>query len=115
MQGRGGQRVTGNRPLERNRQRAKDMRRSANPAERVLWHGLRRRCLGVRFRRQFPPGLYILDFYCHAAGLVIEVDGATHSAPGADSRRDDWLAKRGLTILRFWNNECWEIRKECCT
>jgi very-short-patch-repair endonuclease len=100
--------VTRSALLDRNRQRAKDMRRLATPAERVLWHGVRRRGLGVRFRRQFPLGPYILDFYCHAAGLVVEVDGATHGAPGVDSQRDDWLAKRGLTILRFWNNEVLE-------
>ncbi|MBV9755815.1 MAG: endonuclease domain-containing protein [Alphaproteobacteria bacterium] len=75
------------------------MRRFATPAERALWQGLRRRNLGTYFRRQFPIGPY---------RLVIEVDGETHAEPEADLRRDDWLAARGLKVLRLWNNEVLE-------
>ena len=91
-----------------NRQRAQEMRRFATPAERALWQGLRRRTLGAYFRRQFPIGPYILDFYCHAARLVVEVDGETHADPASDRKRNDWLTRRGLKVLRLWNNDVLE-------
>ncbi len=53
-------------------------------------------------------GSYIADFVCHAAHLVIEVDGAQHGfsrGQSADRRRDAWFAGRGYTILRFWNHD----------
>ena len=65
-------------------------------AERKLWSLLRNNRLGVKFRRQVPYNLYILDFYCVKAKIVIEVDGAQHFTHGG-KRRD------GLEILRFTN------------
>jgi very-short-patch-repair endonuclease len=77
-------------------------------AERKLWLLLRNNRLGVKFRRQVPYDLYILDFYCVKARLVIEVDGAQHHTPEGKRRdkiRDADLRSDGLEVLRFTNAE----------
>jgi very-short-patch-repair endonuclease len=73
----------------------------------MLWSALRRNALlGFRFRRQQPLGHYIVDFYCHAAKLVVEADGGVHATqPGYDGLRDETLRRRGLQVLRFSNEE----------
>jgi very-short-patch-repair endonuclease len=72
--------------------------------EVVLWQALRQgRLARSRFRRQHPVGPYILDFYCPAAHLAIEVDGVAHDVAVQvqhDERRGIWLAHRGITTLR---------------
>ena len=80
------------------------MRRRMTPPEVKLWCALRRRAQGARFRRQHPAGPYVLDFYCAAARLAIEVDGATHwrgDAEARDAIRDSWLAEAGIDTLRL--------------
>jgi len=78
-------------------------------AEALLWSALKAHRLGgLAFRRQAPMGPYIVDFVCHFAHLVIEVDGATHDFETrwhADQRRDRWFASRGYVVLRFSNQE----------
>jgi len=74
------------------------------PPEIALWLALRRKEAGVRFRRQHPAGIYVLDFYCAPAKLAIEVDGEAHSRgdrPERDAVRDAWLAARGVRVLRY--------------
>ncbi len=81
---------------------ARKLRRQMSPPEVRLWVRLRE--VRPQFRRQHPLGRYVLDFYCHAAQLVVEVDGCGHSmgdAPGHDERRDAWLAAKGLTVVRI--------------
>jgi very-short-patch-repair endonuclease len=57
---------------------------------------------GLRFRRQHPVGPYILDFYCDAAKLAVEVDGEGHVQQAAyDGRRDNWLLAQGIRTLRI--------------
>ena len=51
------------------------------PAEKILWQELRANKLGVHFRRQQAIAGFIVDFYCHKAGLVVEVDGDIHDLP----------------------------------
>ena len=86
--------------------RARVLRADATPAERDLWQILRGGKLGVRFRRQQPVGLCIVDFYCAEAGLVVELDGASHAVRvDYDDRRTRWLATKGFTVLRFANAE----------
>ncbi len=86
--------------------RARALRADATPAERALWDMVRGGKLGVRFRRQQPVGPFIVDFYCAEAGLVVELDGKGHAEQaGYDERRTQWLAARGLTVLRFRNEE----------
>jgi very-short-patch-repair endonuclease len=58
----------------------------------------------LKFRKQHPVGPYVLDFYCHGAGLCVEVDGASHGVggrPERDARRDGWLAAKGVRTLRI--------------
>ncbi len=81
---------------------ARKLRREMSPPEVRLW--VRLRIIKPQFRRQHPLGRYVLDFYCHAARLVVEVDGAAHSmgdAPARDERRDAWLAAKGLRVVRI--------------
>jgi very-short-patch-repair endonuclease len=64
---------------------------------------LREQQIGLRFRRQHPMGIYILDFYCPAAKLCVEVDGPVHADATRmehDLRRDTWLAGQGLRVIR---------------
>ena len=72
--------------------------------EVLLWQRLRGSPNGCRFRRGHPIGLdYIADFFCAAAGLVVEVDGAIHDQPRAvmnDSTRDAFMRERGLIVIR---------------
>mgnify|MGYP001609301439 CR=1 FL=1 len=76
-----------------------------NLPERRLWWELRHSRLdGLKFRRQHPLGPYVLDFYCHAARLAVEVDGGSHRIDGrreSDARRDEWLRDRGIHTLRL--------------
>ena len=85
--------------------RAKALRRTLSLPEVLLWKAIKGGAVGrLQFRRQHPIGPYVLDFYCHAANLAVEVDGASHGAgdrPVRDARRDAWLAAQGTTTLRL--------------
>ena len=76
-------------------------------SEKILWSVLRNRKInGMHFRRQHPFGIYILDFYCYKAGLVIEVDGEIHGFSKAyDLERTRYLESCGLKVIRFTNYE----------
>ncbi len=87
-------------------QRAKELRREMTPAEKILWEELRANKLGVHFRRQQVIQGFIVDFYCHKAGLVIEVDGDIHDLQKEeDERREKVLSEMGLRVVRFGNDE----------
>ena len=88
-------------------QRARDLRHEMTEAERILWEYLRTHRLdGLHFRRQQLIDGFIVDFYCHAAGLIVEVDGPVHEQQaGYDAERDRILAARDLRILRIRNEE----------
>jgi very-short-patch-repair endonuclease len=87
-------------------ERAKEFRRNLTLHERILWRHLHaNRLLGVQFRPQQVIDGFIVDFYCHAAALVVEVDGAVHADQQAyDRERDAILAARGLYVLRVTND-----------
>ncbi len=86
--------------------RAKELRENMTPAEKVLWEKLRCNQLGVRFKAQHPIDIFIADFYCHRAKLVIEVDGAIHASQSDyDDGRTVELERFGLTVIRFTNEE----------
>ncbi|HTH48200.1 MAG TPA: endonuclease domain-containing protein [Candidatus Limnocylindria bacterium] len=78
-----------------------------------MWRWLRdHRFSACKFRRQQPMGPYILDFYCIAARVNIEMDGSQHGYPEqqrAAAERDRWLAEQGIRVLRFWNGH---LRRE---
>ena len=95
--------------------RARELRNNATDTERALWHLLRDKQLGWRFRRQFVIAPYIVDFACPEARLVIEADGGQHAEPGDHDRRDAFLEEKGWRILRFWNNEIVENRDGIAT
>ncbi|MBX4204964.1 MAG: DUF559 domain-containing protein [Candidatus Doudnabacteria bacterium] len=86
---------------------SKNLRQNRNPWEAKLWYYLRaHRFYGLKFKRQFVIGGYIVDFYCHDRKLVIELDGGQHSqARRYDSARDRYLIEKGNKVLRFWNND----------
>ena len=87
-------------------ERAKELRREMTPAEKLLWQEVRANKLGVRFRRQQVIQGFIVDFYCHQAGLVVEVDGDVHDLQKEeDERREKVLSVMGLRIVRFGNDE----------
>jgi very-short-patch-repair endonuclease len=88
---------------------ARTLRRHATEAEQVLWERLRRKqVLGMPFDRQKPIAGYIVDFYCAAARLVVELDGSQHSGADAqayDLQRTQVLEALGLRVLRFGNGQ----------
>jgi len=88
---------------------ARELRKNATDAEILMWQLLcRNQMLGFGFRRQHPMGNYILDFYCHQAGLIIELDGGQHNEDRQrryDEARSAYLVKQGLKVLRVWNND----------
>ncbi|MBB4083812.1 endonuclease domain-containing protein [Brevundimonas lenta] len=82
--------------------RARRLRADPTHTEAKLWARLRQ--FDVRFRRQAPIGPYVVDFACHRARLVIEVDGGVHNLPEVavrDLARDEWFAGQGYRVLRF--------------
>ncbi len=85
-------------------ERARRLRREMTLPEVLLWRALRRKALGgLRFRRQHSLGRCVLDFYLPSAGLAVEIDGMAHGMgdnPARDARRDAWLARQGVTVLR---------------
>jgi very-short-patch-repair endonuclease len=82
------------------------MRRTPTDAERKLWFLLRdRRLDGIKFRRQFSLGRYILDFVCFERRLVVEVDGGQHADSQADRVRDAQLQASGFRVVRYWNTD----------
>ena len=97
-------------PHEYNRNlipRAREMRDNMTPQEQHLWFGFLRG-YPLHFRRQAVIYHYIADFYCHAAKLVIEIDGRQHQKADAkeyDQIRTETLEQLGLTVLRFTNDE----------
>ena len=89
--------------------RAKELRRPLTPQEAKLWQQLRgKQLFGLKFRRQHPIHTFILDFYCHAKQLVVEIDGDSHDKPVQqcyDQARTEWLEQRGLQVIRFTNRD----------
>jgi very-short-patch-repair endonuclease len=82
--------------------RARRLRAAPTRTEALLWKHLRR--LEARFRRQAPIGSCVVDFACHSAKLVIEVDGGVHDVTDValrDLKRDEWLASQGYSVLRI--------------
>ncbi|KPF82249.1 hypothetical protein IP78_04225 [Brevundimonas sp. AAP58] len=85
--------------------RARSLRRAMTPPEAALWLRLRARKPGrSTFRRQHAVGPYILDFYCAALRLAVEIDGSTHLSEDAaahDARRTAWLNAQGIEVIRI--------------
>jgi very-short-patch-repair endonuclease len=88
---------------------ARQLRFSMTDAENRLWQAIRKRQLnGFQFYRQKNSGEYIVDFFCPAANLVIELDGGQHYSDEGrvkDEKRDAYLKGLGLRVLRFSDRE----------
>ena len=93
---------------------AQKLRKEMTAEERQLWYLFLRR-VPLTVNRQKTIGRYIVDFYCHQAGLVIELDGSQHyEAEGiaSDQVRDAYLRSCGLIVLRYSNRDIHEHFKE---
>ena len=89
-------------------QRARELRNRSTHAEDILWGYLKTKPHSIKFRRQHPYSIFILDFYCHSLKLVLEVDGSIHNsneAKASDKQRQELLEADGLVFLRFSNEE----------
>ena len=88
---------------------ARQLRKKSTDAEKRLWRLLRDgRFNEFKFRRQYPHGIYYLDFYCTLAKLAVELDGGGHGFPdqrARDEKRNQFLAQQGIKVLRFWNHQ----------
>ena len=99
--------VTGQRVTSDKVKFARRLRNEMTEEEKRLWRHLRANRLdGIHFRRQQIIDGFIVDFYCHSVGLVIEVDGEVHENQVAyDAQRDAILRARGLRVLRISNDQ----------
>ena len=89
--------------------RAKELKKRETKAEKILWEYLRAKKInGLKFRRQHPIERFVVDFYCHKAKLVIELDGSIHNLEDVierDKGRAAEIEKYDLKIIRFMNEE----------
>ena len=95
---------------------AQSLRREMTPQERTLWYQFLKN-LNVTVNRQKVIGYYIVDFYCHAAKIVIELDGSQHyesEGQEHDRKRDRYLRELGLTVLRYSNRDMSENFRGVC-
>ncbi|MEN8225799.1 MAG: endonuclease domain-containing protein [Bacteroidota bacterium] len=92
------------------------LRNNLTPAEATLWLSLKNKQLdGRRFKRQVSFGPYIVDFYCPSEKLVIEVDGPYHEIERKvryDKKRERYLEKLGLRVIRFKNKKVFDKKEE---
>ena len=90
------------------KERARYLRQHLTDAESILWRRLRLfKKFGFHFRRQAPLGIYTVDFVCHRAKLIVELDGAHHAEQvqvAHDARRTRFLEARGYRVMRVWNS-----------
>ena len=105
--------------MERNsklNENARALRKNMTKEEALLWY----QCLcraKFRFRRQYVIGNYIVDFYCHQAKLVIELDGSQHCDPKemeCDKNRTAYLESLGLKVVRFSNLDVLHRFRDVC-
>ena len=91
---------------------AKTMRTNATDAESLMWQLLRaKRFMNLKFLLQHVIAPYIVDFYCHELGLVLELDGSQHNKEDGrayDAERTKFLEALGLKVVRYRNYEVLE-------
>ncbi|MGB7655027.1 MAG: DUF559 domain-containing protein [Novosphingobium sp.] len=84
--------------------RARQLRNQLSLPEALLWRLLKPKPMGVKFRSQHPLGDYVVDFFCHSARTVFEIDGIAHdmgNQPEFDIRRDVTLKALGYSVVRI--------------
>lgn len=88
---------------------AKVMRSNATNVESLMWQLLRnKRFMNLKFRRQHVIAPYIVDFFCHEIGLIVELDGSQHGTDDAveyDAERTQFLEALGFRVVRYWNHD----------
>jgi very-short-patch-repair endonuclease len=86
---------------------ARLLRENMTSSENLMWERLKgKKICGLRFRRQHPIDIFIADFYCHEARLVVEIDGEVHNQQkDYDIGRTAEMEKYDLLVIRFSNNE----------
>ena len=97
--------------------KAQTLSKKATKEENLLWYNFLR-LYKPQFRRQYVIGNYIVDFYCHKAKLVIELDGSQHSIKSGaedDFLRDEYLNDLGITVLRYSNIDVCENFEGVCS
>src|ERR1017187_10312491 len=88
--------------------KAEELRNKQTQAEELLWNYIGQGQLGIKFRRQHPASLYILDFYAHQIKFAIEIDGSIHENEEVklnDDKRQAHLESLGIYFLRFSNRQ----------
>jgi len=88
--------------------KAEELRNKPTLAEELLWKNIGQGQFGIKFRRQHPASLYVLDFYAHQIKLAIEVDGSIHEMDDVkrnDIERQTHLESLGIKFLRFTNKQ----------
>ena len=96
-------------------QRARELRKAAEPTEIALWAVLKGKQLaGYKFARQFPVGPYFADFACRRQFLLIELDGAQHIDSQYDATRDSYLWDEGYSVLRLPSASVLKRRDDVC-
>lgn len=89
-------------------QKAEALRNNPTDAESLLWNYLKDGLQGIKFRRQHPASIYVLDFYAHQKKLAIEIDGSIHTIEDVkrnDEERQSHLENLGIYFLRFTNED----------
>jgi len=90
-------------------EKAHGLRKNMTKAEIIVWEKLKNRKLfKVRFRRQHPVDIFVVDFYCHELKLAVEIDGGIHLAKEIseyDNGRTYDIEKFGIRIIRFTNEQ----------
>ena len=101
---------------EKTRRYSQALRRNMTREERHLWYDFLK-TYPVPIHRQYSFGAYIVDFYCHKAKLVMELDGSQHCEPGNmeyDRQRTAYLEKEGLYVMRISNRDVNEQFRAVC-
>ena len=95
---------------------AKELRKNPTPAERRVWEIVRaKRCLGLKFKRQFPLRGFIVDFFCRELKLILEIDGRVHDDQDQrerDEAKDEIFSACGFRVVRMKNEEVSRERLE---
>ena len=105
--------------MERNQKlnaNARVLRKNMTKEEAHLWYQFLCR-YSPRFRRQYVIGNYIVDFYCHQANLVVELDGSQHYDPKTieyDKKRTEYLQSQNIEVLRFSNLDVMRQFRSIC-
>ena len=95
---------------------SQNLRKNMTKEERHLWYDFLK-TYSVQFKRQYPIGGYIVDFYCYQAKLIVELDGSQHYDPDAieyDKKRTAYIQAQGFSVLRFTNRDIKERFRSVC-